>query len=137
MKRAFFNNLATGLALCVGAAGFAVPALSQAGGLKMLESIAKGEWTVKYRDGTPNRKVCIRTGRELIQLRHKDAGCNRFVVDDTASKVTVHYTCPGNGYGRTSIRRETGNLVQIESQGIEAGLPFQLAAEARLTGTCR
>ncbi|GMN02283.1 hypothetical protein [Erythrobacter sp. MTPC3] len=131
------SRYVAGLALFLGAASFAVPAFSQAGGLKMLAGIAKGEWTVTYRDGAPIRKVCVRSGRELIQLRHKEADCSRFVVDDAATKVTVQYTCPGNGYGRTSIRRETGNLVQIESQGIESGVPFQFVAEARLTGTCR
>ena len=43
----------------------------------------------------------------------------------------------GNGYGRTNLRREISRLVQIESQGIVDGLPFQFAAEARRVGACR
>ena len=78
----------------------------------------------------------MRTGQELIQLRHEEPDCSRFVVEDATSKVTVQYTCPGNGYGRTDIRRETGELVQIETQGIASGLPFQFAAEGGLTGSC-
>lgn len=113
-----------------------MPAFAQAGGLSALGSLAKGEWSIKYRDGTPDRKICVRTGQELIQLRHREAGCNQFVVEDGASKVTVQYTCPGNGYGRTSVRRETAALVQLESQGIHGGLPFQFVAEARRTGSC-
>jgi hypothetical protein len=73
---------------------------------------------------------------EFIQLKHKQTDCNRFVVEDSAARVTVQYTCPGNGYGRTSIRRETPSLIQLESQGIVDGMPFQMAAEARRTGTC-
>lgn len=115
---------------------FTMPGLAQGNGLAMLGTLAKGAWTVKYRDGSPDRKICVRTGQELIQLRHREGDCSRFVVEDGATRVTVQYTCPGNGYGRTSIRRETPTLVQLESQGIEGGLPFQFVAEARRTGAC-
>ncbi|MFL0355376.1 hypothetical protein ACI5KX_02765 [Erythrobacter sp. GH1-10] len=116
--------------------GLGVPALAQSDGLAMLNDLAKGEWTIKHRDGTPERKICVRSGRELIQLKHTESGCSRFVVEDGAARVTVQYTCPGNGYGRTHIRKESGSLVQIESQGIESGTPFQFTAEARRTGGC-
>jgi hypothetical protein len=116
--------------------GVALPVLAQGNGLAMLGTLAKGEWTIKYRDGSADRKICVRTGQELIQLRHRDAGCNQFVVEDGTAKVTVQYTCSGNGYGRTSIRREAPALVQIESQGIHDGMPFQLLAAARRSGTC-
>jgi len=110
--------------------------LAQGKGLAMLGALTKGEWTIKQRDGAPDRKICLRSGAELIQIKHQENGCNQFVVEDGAARVTVQYTCPGNGYGRTSIRRETGTLVQIESQGIHDGMPFQLVAEARRTGSC-
>ena len=118
------------------ALGLALPAAAQSDGLAMLSGLTKGEWTIKHRDGSEDRKICVRTGRELIQLRHSQDDCSRFVVEDAANKVTVQYTCPGDGYGRTNIRKETGGLVQIESQGIASGLPFQFAAEARRTGGC-
>jgi hypothetical protein len=130
--RAFaIGGLATGAALWL-----AVPGFAQGTGLAMLSTLTKGEWTIKQRGGVPDRKICVRTGAELIQLRHREAGCNQFVVEDGAARVTVQYTCPGNGYGRTSIRRETPALVQLESQGIHDGTPFQFIAEARRTGTC-
>ena len=110
--------------------------IAQTARLAMLDGLTKGEWTVRYRDGSSSKRICVRTGRELIQLQHGDPNCSRFVVEDAAAEVTVQYTCPGNGYGRTSIRRETGGLVQLESQGIADGLPFQFTAEARRTGTC-
>ena len=115
---------------------FVAPGLAQGNGLAMLGTLAKGEWTIKQRGGASDRKVCVRTGAELIQIIHRDSGCNQFVVEDGAARVTVQYTCPGNGYGRTSIRRETSSLVQVESQGIHNGMPFQLVAEARRTGNC-
>lgn len=102
----------------------------------MLGRLTKGEWTLKQREGGGNRKICVRSGTELIQLMHRESGCNQFVVEDGAARVTVQYTCPANGYGRTSIRRETAGLVQIESQGIQGGMPFQVTAEARRTGSC-
>ena len=130
--RAFvLGSLAVGAALW-----FAAPGLAQGNGLAMLGTLTKGEWTIKQRGGVPDRKICVRTGDELIQLKHREAGCNQFVVEDGAARVTVQYTCPGNGYGRTSIRRETASLVQLESQGIHDGTPFQFVAEARRTGTC-
>ena len=112
------------------------PVTAQSDGLAMLSGLSKGEWTVRYRDGSAERKICVRSGMELIQLRHSDRNCSRFVVEDEASRVTVQYTCPRNGYGRTNIRRESNALVQIDSQGIASGLPFQFNAEARRTGSC-
>ena len=81
-------------------------------------------------------RICVRTGREFIQIRHRQPGCEQFVVQDDPNEVTVQYTCRGNGYGRTTIRREGAGLVQIRSQGIRGGAPFSLDGEARRTGGC-
>lgn len=113
------------------------PVVAQAPGLAMLDSLQDGEWELRFRDSATARRICVRDGRELIQIRHTQSGCNRYVVEDGTSEVTVQYTCRGNGYGRTSIRRETNRLVQIESQGIVDGLPFQFTAEGRRVGPCR
>lgn len=137
MQRLKTLTVVTGaFALVLAVFGFGFAGQAQAPGLTMLANLKKGEWTVRFRDGSAPRKVCLRSGRELIQIQHSQPNCSRFVVEDGADKVAVQYTCPGNGYGRTSIRRETNGLVQIESQGIEGGLPFQFAAEARHTGNC-
>lgn len=113
------------------------PVSAQAPTLAMLDRLDRGEWLVRFRDSGEQRKICLRTGRELIQLRHGDANCSRYVVEDSAGQVTVQYSCPGNGYGRTSIRREAGNLAQVQSQGIVDGKPFQFTAEGRRVGACR
>ncbi len=113
------------------------PAAAQVPALAMLDRLAVGEWEVRFRDGSDPRRLCLRSGRELIQVRHTERGCSRFVVEDGADEVTVQYTCKGNGYGRTSIRRESGSLAQLETQGIADGLPFQVTAEARRVGACR
>ena len=125
-----------GLAAVGGVLCLAVPALAQGNGLAMLDTLTRGEWTIKQRGGAPDRRICVKSGAELIQLMHRESGCSQFIVEDGAARVTVQYTCPGNGYGRTSIRRETAALVQLESQGIHGGMPFQMTAEARRTGSC-
>lgn len=119
---------------CVAAAPLAAAAGNALGFLNRLEP---GRWVVASRDGGPSRTVCLGDPIQLIRLRHSSGSCSRYVVEDAADKVTVQYTCKGSGYGRTSVRRETASLVQIESQGIEGGLPFQFRAEARRTGACR
>lgn len=113
------------------------PAAAQAPSLAMLDGLEKGEWVLKFRDSAPSRKICVRTGRELLQLRHSATNCSRYVVEDGADEVTVQYTCPGDGYGRTNIRRETKSLVQISGQGIKGDIPFQFSAEARRSGPCQ
>ena len=115
----------------------ATPGLAQGDTLAMLSSLDKGEWVVRERGTDRQRRICVRTGHELIQIRHRQGRCNRFVVEDGASQVTVQYACSGNGYGRTNIRRETASLVQIESQGFSGQLPFEVTAEARRVGNCR
>lgn len=139
MKKPFdsFSRLLLGGGLFAGAAlWLAVPGHAEESGLAMLGRLTKGEWTIKQRGSSPDRKICVKSGAEFVQLMHRESGCNQFVVEDGAARVTVQYTCPGNGYGRTSIRRETAVLVQLESQGIHDGMPFQLIAEARRTGSC-
>lgn len=127
--------LALGAALF--SAGAAVPAASQKPALAMLDQLDKGRWELRIRgEATPPERMCLGDARRLIQLRHPTAGCDRLVVVDSDSEVTVQYTCRGLGYGRTHIRRETSRLVQIDSQGIADGLPFAFTAEARRVGDC-
>jgi hypothetical protein len=118
------------------AVGLLTPAAAQAPSLAMLTGLDDGKWEVRPRDGSAVRRLCVQSGLELIQLQHGQANCSRFVVEDDPKEVTVQYTCRGNGYGRTTIRRETASLVQIDSQGIAGGLPFQFSAEARRVGAC-
>jgi hypothetical protein len=124
-------GLATLIALLVG-----VPIAGEAAELAMLASLNKGGWNLRIRDDGTQQRICVRDGQEFIQLRHKQPGCSRFVVRDDPDEVVVQYTCRGNGYGRTSIRREGNGLVQIQSQGIYDGTPFSISAEARHNGAC-
>ncbi len=124
------------LPLVLAALLIGIPLAGHAAELGMLDSLTKGAWTLRIRDDGSTQRICLRDGRELIQIRHKQPGCSRFVVRDTADEVVVQYTCRGNGYGRTSIRREGNGLVQIQSQGIIDGAPFSISGEARHSGSC-
>lgn len=124
-------------AAIVSALGIAtLPVAAQAPELAMLSGLQKGGWTLALRGDGSERRICVRTGREFIQLRHDQAGCSRFIVEDGPSQVTVQYTCRGNGYGRTTIRQEGRGIVQISSQGIHGGSPFSIEGEARHRGPC-
>lgn len=132
------------LTAAAAAAAIAVPLAAQGerkGGGKgqtVLDTLQRGQWTISARDGSPPRSICLGDPAQLVQLRHVgSAGCKRFVVENEPGRMTVQYTCPGNGYGRTSIRRETASLIQLSSQGIAGGRPFQFRGEARRTGACR
>lgn len=113
-----------------------IPLAGHAAELGMLDALNKGAWSLRIRDDGSEQRICVRDGRELIQIQHKQPGCSRFVVQDEANEVVVQYTCRGNGYGRTSIRREGNGLVQVESQGIIDGAPFSISGEARHSGSC-
>lgn len=115
----------------------AVPASGQRPPLAMLDQLESGKWELRSRDGRSLvERLCIANGRRLIQLRHSETNCERFIIDDLPGQVTVQYTCRGRGYARTHIRRETNSLVQIDSQGIAEGLPFDFSVEARRVGDC-
>lgn len=113
-----------------------IPIAAHSAELAMLASLNKGGWNLRVRDDGSQQRVCVRDGQEFIQIRHKQPGCSRFIVEDGPDEVVVQYSCRGNGYGRTSIRREGSGLVQIQSQGIYDGAPFLINAEARHSGAC-
>jgi hypothetical protein len=120
-----------------GAAFCGPAAIAEKPALAMLNQLQPGQWEVRDRDLSGGRsRLCLESGRSLIQIRHMRETCRSFTVEDTAEAVTIHYTCPGNGYGQTSVRFENAQLVQLETQGIAQGLPFNVRAEVRRIGSC-
>jgi hypothetical protein len=117
--------------------GIAAPAVGQHQRLALLNQLEAGHWELRDRaTRAPAMHICLHNGRRLIQLRHPSSVCEQLIVSEIPSEVTVQYTCRGRGYGRTNIRLETGRLVQIQSQGIADGLPFDFALEGRRIGNC-
>jgi hypothetical protein len=133
MAKAFLIIPAVAALLAVSGSG---PAAAQRPVLAMLSQIDSGRWELRPREaGGVVERICLRDARRLIQLRHPQHVCERYIVNDDPNDVTVQYTCRGKGYGRTHIRRESTRLLQIDSQGIAEGLPFNFAAEARWVGS--
>lgn len=105
--------------------------------IRAFEHIEPGQWQLRALDNSaPVRRLCVGDGYDLVQLRHPGAACSRFVLANEPETATVHYTCTGAGYGRTTIRVETPQLVHIDSQGLANRSPFQVALEARRLGKC-
>ena len=124
-------------AIAAAALAWAAPVMGAGGALAMLDRLDAGRWEIRAREpGAQPQRICLTNGQRLIQLRHPESPCERFVVQDSATDVIVQYTCKGRGFGRTHIRRETDRLVQIDSRGIANGLPFEFSAEARRVGEC-
>ncbi|RJF85438.1 DUF3617 domain-containing protein [Sphingomonas cavernae] len=138
MKRASLSRYSV---LAVGAlTAAAAPAAWQparAPGLPALAGIEKGMWELRERGSSAApRRICIADPSTLIQIRHGASACSRFVIDSKPDRATVHYTCPGAGHGRTTIRVETSRLIHIDSQGIADNSPFNFTYEGRRVGNC-
>lgn len=122
------------------AGGASVPAAQPArpADLPALRGIERGMWELRIRGSSAApRRVCVADPDALIQIQHGAGACSRFVIDSQPNRATVHYTCPGAGHGRTSIRVENPRVIQIESQGIASNAPFNVSYEGRHAGSCR
>lgn len=120
------------------AASAAIAQPASAPGLAALKTIEKGMW--QFRESGvagAGQRICVKDPIALMQIRHSGAVCSRYIIEDATDRATVHYTCPSNGHGRTTIRVETRRLVQIDSQGIADNAPFAVRYEGRRVGQCR
>nr|WP_244959019.1 hypothetical protein [Novosphingobium marinum] len=127
------------LAVFIPVVAVSLTGAASAQGLKGLEELQKGRWEIRIRGGAnDSRSVCLGDPyRHFVRIRHPDQACKTVATRIDENEVTVQYTCPGNGFGRTSVRKETPRLVQIDGQGVADGIPFVFNAEARRVGTCR
>ncbi len=130
-----------GLSVWAGAACAVSPGGSapSSGRLTALRQLEKGQWELRERGARPvagPQRICVGDPAQLLQVKHRDGGCSRFVVADTAQRTVVTYQCDGRGNGRTDLRVETPRLVQIDSQGVIDGAPFAVSIEGRRTGEC-
>lgn len=120
--------------MVVAVSGWSAPAAGP--GLAALASLQPGAWHLRLRGENRGRDLCLGDPMQLIQIRHPENVCSRFVISDTRTMAVVHYTCPGAGHGRTTVRVETPQLVQIQTQGIAANAPFDWDLEGRRIGEC-
>jgi hypothetical protein len=106
--------------------------------LASLDLLERGEWELRPRNaaGASPQRLCVSDPRVLLQPRHAGQSCKRFIIDDGVRHVAAAYSCPDGGNGRTDIKFETARLVQIDTQGVDDGMPFSLMIEARKVGQC-
>jgi hypothetical protein len=138
MKMNIVYKAMTGvLLLC---AGTAAMAWAQGGDLSLLQSIDRGMWQMRAVGGGPSgasvNQICVGDPIKLTQIQHGTALCEHYVVRSSPTAVTVSYSCKGAGQGLTTIRKESGKLIHIQSQGIRNNSPFSFAVEGRYTGAC-
>lgn len=105
---------------------------------ELLARLEPGRW--ELRDPGDERALraafCLGDPWQLVQPQHGAAACERRVIASNARSLTVRYSCPSAGFGRTTIRYETPRLVRIDSQGVHRRVPFGFRAEARQVGPC-
>lgn len=116
--------------LCLAATGPAKP-------LAIATVMESGNWQLRELDSTTAlRSLCISDPASLLQIQHGMANCTHAVIDDRPMEATVHYSCPGAGHGRTTLKLESGHRFMLETQGIDHGAPFAARYEGMKTGAC-
>lgn len=108
---------------------FAVPEL------EAFSSLEKGRWQLRDSAGEA-RSVCLADPTVFVQLEHEGVRCEQEILANGKGAATVQYSCPGRGFGHTSIRVETPRLARIDTQGLADGRPFSYRTEARKVGSC-
>ena len=107
---------------------------------RVLSSLDSGMWDLRTKGSGSSRalssKICVGPKQRLVQIQHGNTACSQRVVSEQGNRVTISYNCRGHGQGVTTIRKETNGLVQISSQGIRDGSPFNFKVEARHIGGC-
>lgn len=128
-----FARIIPAVLLAIGlAAASAAPAQPV---LHALTAIQPGQWEVRVAGEDP-QAICLSGPDLLFQIRHRAIACSRLVVADSKAAATVHYSCPGAGWGRTTVRVSTPVAVHISTQGIADNAPFDFEAAAKRIGDC-
>jgi hypothetical protein len=121
-------------------AGSAAQSVAASDETSLLQTLERGLWQLRAvgrgSAGAVASEMCISDPRMLAQIQHGAASCAHQLVDSTANSVTISYSCKGAGQGLTTIRKESGRLVQIQSQGIRNNAPFSFSVEGRRSGGC-
>ncbi len=80
--------------------------------------------------------LCVADLGLLAQFEHRSASCTRVVIRDQSTSAEVHYTCPGGGFGQSSMTLLTPRSLRIHTQGISQEAPFNYVLQARRLGPC-
>lgn len=114
-------------------------AYAPSGEIALLKTLDRGLWTFRSVGGgglEAADKLCLGDALRLARMQHLDAQCSHYVVRSQPNSVTISYSCKGQGQGLTTIRRESGKLIHVQSQGIRNNAPFSFSVEGRHMGAC-
>jgi hypothetical protein len=121
-------------------AGSAAQSVAASDGTELLQTLERGLWQLRAVGGGSSSaaasELCVADPRMLAQIQHGTTSCTHQIVEATANTVTISYNCKNAGQGLTTIRKESGRLVQIKSQGIRNNAPFSFSVEGRRSGGC-
>ena len=121
-----------------GAAGVLIMTLGAAQRPSLFSRVSGGLWEVSGAPGAEEPvRMCIGNLARLAQFEHRQASCERNLIRDTAEMAEFHYSCAGQGFGRTTMRLVTPRSLRVETQGISGGAPFHYVLQARRVGDCR
>lgn len=95
-----------------------------------------GEWEISKTAGSHGERVCLPDAAMLMQWEHRGKPCARTIVNASIDGADVHYTCPGGGFGTSSVQVLTPRSIKIQTQGIAGGQPFAYVVHARRVGDC-
>jgi hypothetical protein len=102
-----------------------------------LAQAAPGLWEVYRLPGA--REVtheCVGDVTVLAQYEHRHQRCTSSIVSDGPIATVIQYSCPGGGFGRSTLTMITPRSLRIETQGISDNLPFNYQLQARRVGDC-
>jgi hypothetical protein len=124
--------------IAIVASACAAAAMPQLQRINAMTRVQPGLWAIHALDKGESdvAPFCVTDTAKLLQFRHPGATCSRFVIADTDRIATIQYSCPGAGWGRTSVRVISPELLRLDTQGIAGNAPFALAAEAHRVGDC-
>ena len=98
---------------------------------------APGMWEISgYPGAKAPARECIGNLALLAQYEHRRQNCSSSVVSAHAPSSVIQYSCPGGGFGRTTVTMITPRSLRIETQGIANNLPFNYTLQARRIGDC-
>lgn len=120
----------------VAALFLAAPALASAPPLKALSGWRAGQWRVSELGGHPAAAQCVGNPEAVLLAGRSNASCRFSVIQDDANVAVVTYRCGDGRQGRTEIRRDTGDLLTVDAQGVESGRPFASRTEWARAGHC-
>jgi hypothetical protein len=121
-------------AACAGGVGV-FAALVAAAPPSALSGVEGGLWEIDRGIGDTVR-VCAPNPATLAQYEHRNRSCNRTVIRDSGDSATFSYTCPGAGFGQSTISVLTPRSLRVETQGISGNAPFNYVFQARRLGNC-